>query len=148
MRARVRETHGWGGRLLRPKVLLAVLLVNACGTDAQGVGACRQIEEARCRQTPSCPMIPSTPPYFTSGTSVDACIRHYDVACLHGLDVGDPGPSVVQACVTAIQKRGCDVVATPQNDPACAWLIPAGSAADASDGNVESGAEAGEAAAE
>ena len=89
-------------------------------------------------------MIPSTPPYFTSGSSVDACIQYYDVACLHGLEVADPGPTVVQACIHAIQTKGCDVVATPQGDPACAWLVPPAGSPDASDSSVETSADAGE----
>src|SRR5579863_3894616 len=75
---------------------------SGCGTGAVDVDGCRQIEEARCRQAPVCG-IRLDEPYFTSGTSVDACVRFYDDACLHGLAVSDPGPSAVSACVAAIQ---------------------------------------------
>jgi hypothetical protein len=87
--------------------------------------------EASCRQAPTCG-ISLQPPYHTAGTDVDACIRFYDDACLHGLDVSDPGPASVQACVNAIQTK-CTVVAKPETDPACAWLIPPAPAAAASD---------------
>ncbi len=124
---------------------LALLLAGAwglgagsgCGTGAVDVDGCRQIEEARCRQAPICG-IPLDQPYFTSGTSVEACVRFYDDACLHGLAVSDPGPSAISTCVAAIQadtkaKDGCSVVNAPQTDvAACGWLMPPpGGASDA-----------------
>ena len=123
--------------------LAAVLLAGAvlaggcivgegCGTDATGVDSCRQIEDARCRRAPACG-ISLQPPYSTSGSAVDACIRFYETACLHGLEVSDPGPLIVGQCVTAITDGGCSVVASPQTSPACAWLSPSPSATDASD---------------
>lgn len=120
-------------------LLTSAATVTGCGTDAVDVDGCRQIEEARCRQAPACG-IPLEPPYFTSGSDVDACIRFYDDACLHGLASANPGPSAVNACVSAIQndttkKDGCSVVKSPQTDvTACGWLLPpASSTADASD---------------
>jgi hypothetical protein len=104
-------------------------LASGCGTDAVDVDGCRQIEEARCRQAPACG-ITLDELNFTTGTSVDACIRFYDTACLHGLAVSDPGPSAVNACVAAIEadtktKDDCAVVRTPQKDvAACGWLVP------------------------
>ncbi len=95
----------------------------ACGTDASGVDACRQVEGARCKQAPSCG-ISLEPPYHTSTDDVSSCIRFYDLACLHGLEAPDPGPIQLQGCVNAIQSHGCAVVAAPQSDPECAWLIP------------------------
>ena len=101
----------------------------ACGTDAIGVDACKQIEDARCHAAPACG-VRLEPPYSTSGTDVEACIRFYDVACLHGLAIGsDPGPAAIRACVSAIHDhpcvaRGPNLVQSPQSDPACAWLIP------------------------
>jgi hypothetical protein len=71
------------------------------------------------------------PPYSTSGSDTDACIRFYDTACLHGLEVNDPGPTAVSQCVAAI-NRACTVVAQPQTDPACAWLAPPASSSEAS----------------
>ena len=66
-------------------------VASGCGTGAIDVDGCRQIEEARCRQLPACGIMPEMP-WFTSGTTVDACVRYYDDACLHGLAVADPGP--------------------------------------------------------
>jgi hypothetical protein len=125
--------------------------VMACGTSAVDVDGCRQIEEARCRQAPSCG-IKLTIPNFTSGSDVDACIRYYDDACLHGLVAGDPGPTAVSACVAAIQadtldKDDCGVVTAPQSDTAaCGWLLPTGTApADASaDVSVVDAGDAGD----
>ena len=37
-------------------VVPATIGVGACGTDAVGIETCRQIEEARCRQAPHCPI--------------------------------------------------------------------------------------------
>jgi hypothetical protein len=126
-------------RLAALSLLLAALpIANGCGNDAVDVDGCRQIEEARCRQAPACE-IPIEPPYFTSGTDVEACVRYYDIACLHGLAVGDPGPTALNACVAAIEgdslnKDGCSVVKSPQTDTAaCGWLLPSSEAPDASD---------------
>ncbi|MCL2450274.1 MAG: hypothetical protein FWD17_15110 [Polyangiaceae bacterium] len=104
--------------------ILAVL-AGGCGNGAGGVGACRQIEEARCRRAPSCG-ISLEPPVHTSGDDVDACIRFYDIACLHGLDVREPSGSTVNACVARIQSSSsdCAIVTNPASDPACAWLLP------------------------
>jgi hypothetical protein len=108
--------------------------IAACTTDAMGVDACRQIEEARCQQAPACG-IALEPPYHTNGTDVSECMRFYDDACLHGLARGGaPGPVAVSACVAAVRNGNCTVVAHPESDPACAWLVPeAGAAADAAD---------------
>ncbi len=138
---------------MEPRRLVALALLVAgpvviygCGTDAVDVDGCRQIEEARCRQAPGCGIALETP-NFTSGTDVDACIRYYDDACLHGLAVSDPGPTAVNACVAAIQadtkaKDGCSVVRAPQTDVvACGWLQPAASA-EAGDAPYETGVDA------
>jgi hypothetical protein len=133
--------------LLAGPVVLGV--VDGCGSDAVDVDGCKQIEEARCRKAPACG-IPLEPPYFTSGTDVDSCIRGYDIACLHGLAVSDPGPSAVSACVAAIRADtnqkdgGCKVVMEPQTDTAaCGWLVPPSSAnPDASDAPSSSQAAA------
>ena len=134
------QVLGRSGAGLIAAIALGVLA--ACGTDAVGVDACRQIQEARCRQAPAC-NISLEPPYHSTGSDVDECIRLEDVACLHGLEVADPGPIAVSACVTAIQKDGCSVVTTPQSDPQCAWLNPppsdAGSDGDASDADGTAG---------
>jgi len=113
-------------RTLAPALAgVLVALAPACGNGADGVDACRQIEDARCKLAPACG-ITLQPPYHTAGTDVDACIRYYSIACLHGLEVGNPGPTAVGACVSAITD--CATVAAPQGNPACAWLVPAGTA--------------------
>ena len=108
----------------------AAVVANGCGNGAIDVDGCKQIEEARCRQAPAC-LIPITPPYYSTDGDVDACIRYYDTACLHGLVGGDPGGVALNACVAAIQsdtlaKDGCAIVKEPQTDVAdCGWLLPA-----------------------
>ncbi|HSY24246.1 MAG TPA: hypothetical protein VK841_19095 [Polyangiaceae bacterium] len=109
-------------RALAPALAGAlVMAAAACATGADGVDACKQIEETRCKLAPACG-IALQPPYSTAGTDVDACIRYYDIACLHGLEVGNPGTTAVNACVAAITD--CATVVAPQNNPACAWLSP------------------------
>jgi hypothetical protein len=106
-------------------VLAGVAWTGACGTDAVGVETCRQIEEARCRRAPSCPntTIDLTVPKH-SDNDVDACIRYYRDACLHGLQTtADPGADKTKACIDAI-NRDCAIVEHPENDPACQWLTP------------------------
>jgi hypothetical protein len=105
--------------------------VVGCGNGTDGTDACKQIEEARCRRAPAC-SIPLATPVHTSGTDVDACIRYYDIACLHGLSVAEPSGATVNACVSAIQSGACTVVQNPASDPACAWLAaPAPAPVDA-----------------
>src|SRR5580658_3967281 len=104
-------------------VLAALALSGAgCGTSPVGVNACKQIEEARCRHAPTCG-VSLQPPYSTNGNDVDECIRFYEVACLHGLAVPDPGAAAVNACVAAIQSSPCGAGAPLfETDPACEWL--------------------------
>ena len=113
----------------------AFVVVAGCGTDATGVDQCKQIEEARCRRAAAaCPDVHLAPPYSTSGSTADECVRFYDTACLHGLENGPPKPEDVDQCVSAIEHGTCDVVQTPESSPACAWLMPPGSSeAGASD---------------
>jgi hypothetical protein len=108
-------------------------VVVACGTDAVGVDACRQIEEARCNQAPNCSAISLAEPLHPGGSAADvsACIRFYDDACQHGLANGvAPGQPAVTACVAAINAEatdgggGCVIVLHPEEAGACAWLIP------------------------
>jgi hypothetical protein len=122
----------------------------ACGTDAVGVDACKQVEAARCRAATACG-VSLEPPYTASGTDVDACIRYYDIACLHGLANGsDPGQTAVSACVNAINDHPCgagkpNLVTAPESDPQCAWLVPPASAppAEASTDATGEAADAG-----
>jgi len=119
-------------------VAAIALAVAACGTDAVGVQACRQVQEAQCRAAPACG-VTLEPPYHTNGSAVDECIRFYDIACLHGLaNNTDPGPIAVDACVAAIRGAAatgggdCSVVVNPSTTPACAWMATSSSASDAS----------------
>ncbi len=124
---------------------LAAALAGGCSTGAQGVDACKKIEEARCRQAPNCPNVSLTTLHSPSGSDVDACIRYYDVDCLHGLAIDtNPSASEVNACVTAINSDGCGVVAEPWIDGPCAWLIPPSveAGADAADADAAGGADA------
>ena len=119
----------WIGRAAAPWALGAAAIatgVGGCGNGADGVGSCRQIEEARCRRAPSC-SISLEPPFHTSGGDVDACIRFYDIACLHGLDVAEPNNATINLCVSAIENlsTSCTIVSNPASDPRCAWLAPA-----------------------
>jgi hypothetical protein len=130
----------------------ALALAFACGTSAVGVDACKQIESARCQAASACG-VSLEPPYHTAGSDVDACIRFYDVACLHGLVGGsDPGQAAVSACVAAISGHPCapdggppNLVLSPEKDPACSWLEPPASTppADAAAEAAENGDAAG-----
>ena len=109
----------------------------ACGSDAVGVDACKQIEDARCMRAPACDIDISDPLHRT-GTDVSSCIRYYDTACQHGVDLTTaPSTTEVNACVAAVTNGACSVVTTPESDPGCSWLIvvvaDAGVDADAAD---------------
>jgi hypothetical protein len=144
-RDRPPRTHScsFGSRLRKANAVVALALFpcGACGNGADGIGACRQIEYARCNRAPSCG-ISLEPPYHTSGNDVEACIQFYDVACLHGLSVAQPSGALVNACVAAIQSPAspCSVVQTPTNAPECGWLGPA--ATTTLDAAIVDGAEA------
>jgi hypothetical protein len=121
----------------------AMALASACGTDAVGVQACRQVEEARCQRAPGCG-ISIAPPYQTAGGDVSACVRFYDDACLHGLSGSDPGVTDLHACVDAITNGTCAGVAHPENLVSCAWLVPPATGTDAASDVVEAGSDGGE----
>jgi hypothetical protein len=109
------------------------------------VQTCKTIEEARCNAAAKCSStVQLTPPYTTNGSDVDACIRYYDVACLHGLAVSDVSGAQVSACVAAISAPGaCAIVANPELAPKCSWLIPPNTPPpDASDGEAGDAADA------
>jgi hypothetical protein len=129
---------------------LAPMAAAGCGSSANGVGACKQIEEARCNRAAShCPDIQLTPPYYASGSAADACIRFYDTACLNGLEVSGQSNSDVTNCVQAISNGTCAIVETPWNSPSCTWLIPpntpeAGAEAGAADADAGDTSDSGE----
>jgi hypothetical protein len=117
----------------------AALLSAACGTDAVGVDACRDIEQARCEAAGPCGVI----------EDVAACRRFYRDHCEHGLALeNSPGKVTVRACVDAIQAAGscakagtvladcttlagepligsvCEAVTLPEKLSACSFLAP------------------------
>jgi hypothetical protein len=146
---------------------LGVALLGACGTDASGIDACRQIETARCQQAPSC--VGQTISTACNGgqnvldlavpvhrdSDVSSCIRYYQDACLHGLNGGTPpSPGQLQNCVNAINAApsngDCTTVACPETNAACGFLIPtppvdagvdAPAAVDANDGAADAASE-------
>ena len=138
----------------------AFTLVSAagCGTSAQGVDDCRDIEEARCTAAKSCGIVSDVP----------ACQRFYRDQCLHGLSVASPGAAKVKACVATIRAAGvcaaqtsdgqtplsdcdavsvdatgvqtaCDLVREPERAAECGFLTPA---ADAGNGGTGGAAPA------
>ncbi len=119
--------------LLGLVAIVALVPMAACSSSGVGIGVCRQVEEALCRQAGAC-NIPLTTPNFTSGSAVDACIEYYDDQCFHGLVVGNNPPAAsVNACIAAIQKSCSFPVTSPQSSPDCAWLNPADAAVEASE---------------
>jgi len=115
-----------------------------CGTSAQGVDDCRDIETARCAAAKNCGMLVS---------DVASCQRFYRDQCLHGLAVASPGAVKVKACVTTIRAAGecaalssdgetplsecasvsadapgvktaCDLVKEPERAAECQFLLP------------------------
>lgn len=134
---------------------IAALAATGCGSSAVGVGACKQIEEARCRAAAACPEIPLTPPNYDTGSAVDACIRFYDTACLHGLAVSGYSQAQVSACVAeinastasaaAIKDAGCNFVLDPWAPPsACSWLVPPDSGTPETSTATTDGGDAGD----
>ena len=116
----------------------------ACSSSATGVDACKSIEEARCRNAPAC-NISLDQPVSRNGREVDSCIRFYDDACKHGLaSKADPSTAQVNACVHAINVGSCEIVVSPENDPACSFLIPVVVPDDAGD-DADAGSDAGDA---
>jgi hypothetical protein len=81
--------------------LPVALAVASCGTDAVGVDACRQIEDARCTLAAQC----------SPGFDSDRCQRFYRDACLAGIQNPDAGAGfdpnmLAQPCVDAINALG------------------------------------------
>jgi hypothetical protein len=120
--------------------LAAAGMFGACGTDAEGVSECRDIEYVRCEAGAYC----------SEFRNVSACRRFTRDHCLHGLSVGDVPASQTQACVEALRRAGdcareqgpttdpdacasniesnadtiCDVVLRPELAEACAFIVP------------------------
>jgi hypothetical protein len=142
--------------------ICAFTLVNAagCGTDAQGVDDCRDIEQARCAAAKSCGIV----------EDVDACQRFYRDQCLHGLAVSPPSSTMLKACLATIHqagmcaasdagtelsdctdvtqsapraKKACDLVTNPEYAEECSFLAPAEDAGTVSSGGTSGASEGG-----
>jgi hypothetical protein len=102
--------------------LLSLLCLAAvgCGTDPQGVDACRKIEQARCRRAPDCHEL------GIARDQVESCVNFANDQCLHGLAVPDPGTTIVDQCASAIENTAtdCTLVLAPETIPACTFLTP------------------------
>jgi hypothetical protein len=136
-------------KLLFATLASATLALAACGTDATGVEACRQIEEARCKKAPGCGVNMNVPPHKGSASQdIDACVRFYRDACLHGMSVADPGGPATQSCVDAITNGDCPTVLHPESNAACVFLIPPNTPAPdaAADAPADAAADAPDAA--
>jgi hypothetical protein len=96
-------------------VLPAGVVVWSCGTDANGIRACRQIQYARCNAAPAC----------SPGFDTDRCMRFYRDECLVGIENpeagSDPDP---QPCVDAINLALQCVPGGDASPGECQSLIP------------------------
>jgi uncharacterized membrane protein YgcG len=144
--------------------ICAFTLVNAagCGTDAQGVDDCRDIEQASCAAAKNCGTV----------TDVDACQRFYRDQCLHGLPVSPPSSSDLNLCLATIKSAGdcamndagdtelsaceptpslsapraktaCDLVTHPEYAQECSFLAPGDDAGTVSSGGTGGSSEGG-----
>lgn len=118
-------------------VLVAVAtaaIAVACSSGAVDSQACLNIETARCQAAPACSDIDLGQPVHND-SDVAACIRFYQVQCLHGLVTPTaPSGGQVSVCVAAIAAAGkaaakgdagaCDTIVNPQDNLACAFLNP------------------------
>jgi hypothetical protein len=111
-----------------------------CGTDAVGVGDCRELERARCAAGPACGF-----------RDVAACERYERDHCLHGLGLESISAGQLDGCVLDIRRAGqcavsegrttpanacadpvalateataCDVVRSPERAVSCSFLVP------------------------
>ncbi|WP_437948161.1 hypothetical protein WME98_47035 [Sorangium sp. So ce296] len=96
------------------------LATQSCGTAAVGIGACRQIETARCEAAAACPAWVGS---ADADEKVDACVEFVWDQCLHGIEnagtednpAPEPTESQIQACVDAVgatRKCAADNVAS------------------------------------
>jgi hypothetical protein len=133
------------------------VVFGACGSSANGVDTCRQIESARCANAPRCNISLADPPHRGGPvTDVASCQRFYSIECLHGLATSiQPNPTQVQQCLTDINTMPCGTPTQPQlyaenpqlyPDGGCSWLnvftVDAGADADAADGATDAPADA------
>lgn len=148
----------------------AFTLVSAvgCGTDAQGVDECRQIEETRCVAAKNCGFVSDIPD----------CQRYYRSQCLHGLPVPPPGSVKLTACLDVIRAAGacaqssgvdtllddcepslsgsaadddlkttCDLVKEPEKTAECSFLTGSSGGAGGGSSSAAKGGEPSEAGA-
>ena len=113
----------WAALFASASIAIAVAGSTACGTDAVGVEACREIEAARCKRAVECGIPLDSPKPGTD--PVAACERFYVDACLHGIQSAyDPNPAERKACLDAVGTGTCDVVKQPETSKACAFIVP------------------------
>jgi hypothetical protein len=135
----------------------AFTLVTAagCGTSAQGVDDCRDIEDARCSAAKNCDL---------GISDVTQCQLFYRDQCLHGLAVSSPGSTAIKACVATIQAAGvcalegqstapadctnkpisiattaqttCEIVTNPERTSECGFLMPTADAGTSGSGGA------------
>jgi hypothetical protein len=131
--------------LIAASLSCALLTAPGCGTDAQGIGDCRAIEQERCSAAANCGD-------SRGGKVVDdvgSCQRFYRDQCLHGTSTASPGAPQITDCVNAIRAAGecaaatpdtqdslcgapfitnpdvaCDSILSPERLPDCRFLIP------------------------
>jgi hypothetical protein len=119
--------------------------VVACGNTANDVGACQQLESARCVRAQGCGIDLGFPLHSGSSAqdAVTACQMYYRDECLHGLVTPATVTSAeVSSCLKAIQTGSCETVVSPQSNVACAWLIPPDAGAEAgADATTDSAAD-------
>jgi hypothetical protein len=74
----------------------ALVASPGCGTSAQGVDDCRDIEQARCVAAAACGTV----------SDVKDCQIFYRDHCLHGLPTAPPPSADVDSCVNTIKALG------------------------------------------
>jgi hypothetical protein len=116
------------------------MMALGCGTDAVGVGDCRELENARCAAGPACGF-----------PDIAACQRYERDHCLHGVPLESISAGQIDACVLDIQRAGqcavnegrltpanicsppvalavagtaCDVIRSPERALSCSFLAP------------------------
>jgi hypothetical protein len=121
--------------------MLSLVVVNGCGTDAEGTGECRAFERVRCQAAAAC-----------GYPDVDECIRYERDQCLHGVALESITPAELDGCAADVARAGrcaagqgpdtpaascgepvpadsatttaCDVVRSPERATSCAFLVP------------------------
>ena len=109
-------------------VACALLTAPGCGTDAQGISDCRNIEQERCAAAANC----SAPGGGRVVDDVGSCQRFYRDQCLHGTTTSSPGAPKVEDCVSAIRAAGeCAAATAETQDSLCLNGLTPDNACDA-----------------